>query len=66
MAEEIIRMRDIRGAGLCSSGAREFFKAHDIEWSNFLKNGVPLSTIAAIDDYQAAKVVRFVQNGRRK
>lgn len=66
MSDEIlITMNDVRNATMCSRGARAFFIRHNLDWDEFLKNGVPISVIEAIDDAMALKVVE-VARGRRK
>lgn len=66
MSEDVIvRMRDIRGAKICSRGARGFFLRHGLDWGRFLTDGVPASELLATGDAQAAKVVE-VARGRQK
>lgn len=65
MSDLIIRMEDIRAAGMCSRGARSFFKAHSLDWDTFIKNGLPSETIEATKDAMALKVVE-VARGRKQ
>lgn len=58
-------MADLRRAKMCSGGAREFFARHDLDWDEFLKNGVPVGLIEATGDAMAMKVVEAVR-GRRE
>lgn len=60
----IIRMTDIRAAGMCSSGARAWFALHGICWSTFLKNGVDAEVILATGDALGQRVVE-VASGQR-
>lgn len=64
--DEMVTMRDIRGAGFCSSGARMFFKMHALDWPKFLKEGLPVTVFEPIEDFYAQQLVRFIRNGRRK
>lgn len=59
----IIKMQDVRRAKMCSRGAREFFRRHDLDWAMFLKEGLPAEVIEATGDAMALKVVE-VARGR--
>lgn len=61
----IVTMRDVRAVRMCSGGAREFFKRHDLDWNTFLKEGLPAEVIEATGDAMALQVVE-VARGRRK
>lgn len=43
-------MRDVRAVHMCSRGTREWFERHNLDWSDFLKNGVPVEILDAIGD----------------
>lgn len=57
----IIRMPDVRRAFMCSRGARLFFERHDLDWSNFLKHGIPASQLLATGDYMAQRLVEVTR-----
>lgn len=61
----IVTMRDIRAAKMCSRGARKFFERHGLDWSAFVKQGVPAEKLAATGDAMALQVVE-VARGRQK
>lgn len=61
----IVTMRDVRAVRMCSGGAREFFKRHNLDWNTFLKEGLPAEVIEATGDAMALQVVE-VARGRRK
>lgn len=63
--ELIITMRDIRAAKMCSRGTRAFFQRHGLDWSAFLKNGIPAEKLAATGDPMALQVVE-VARGRKQ
>lgn len=63
--ELIITMRDIREAKMCSRGTRAFFQRHGLDWSAFLKNGIPAEKLAATGDPMALQVVE-VARGRKQ
>lgn len=65
MSEVKVVMRDIRAAKMCSQGARAFFERHDLDWGEFLKNGVDVELIEATGDAMAAKVAE-VARGRQQ
>lgn len=54
---EIITMREVRAAGMCSKGARDFAKRYNLDWIGFLKNGIPADELAATGDALALKIV---------
>jgi hypothetical protein len=67
MTEPRAYMRHIREVKLCARGAREFAKRNGIDWSDFLQNGVPCSTLEATGDSFALKVAELArgsQNGQ--
>lgn len=59
----IVRMEHIRKADLCSEGARRFWKKHNLDWSDFLANGIDAEILLATGDAQAALVVEVARNG---
>jgi len=56
-------MADIRAAKMCSRGARDFFRRHDLDWEAFLREGVPAEQLLATGDEMARQVVE-VARGR--
>lgn len=64
----IIRIDDIRSAGHCVSGAREWFDRHGLDFRSFIKNGIPAEDFLASGDALAQRVVANKmerENGRR-
>lgn len=59
-----ITMLHVRQAKMCSSGAREFFKRHDLDWQKFLSEGLDSNLIEATGDAMALEVVKVAKNGR--
>lgn len=53
----IIKMCHIREARYCASGARVFFKRHELDWNDFLKNGITEKELLVTGDTMAIKVV---------
>jgi len=50
MSDLIVTIADIRASGQCMKGARNWAKTHDIDWSDFLRNGISIDTLEATDD----------------
>jgi len=61
----IVTMRDVRAVHMCSGGARKFFERHKLDWSKFVREGLPVETIEATGDAMALQVAE-VARGRRK
>lgn len=61
----IIKVSDLRAAFMCRRGAVKFFKRHNLDWSKFLKEGLPEEEIAATGDAMALRVIE-VAHERRK
>lgn len=57
MTERRITITDIRRAGHCAAGAREWFEAHGIDFRAFLKDGVPVDQLKALHDGFADQVI---------
>lgn len=60
--------RHIRAAKICMSGSREFFSKHDLNWTDFLENGIAVRKLEEIGDPIALRAAREAveeeQNGR--
>lgn len=48
-------MRHVRAAKICAPGTRNFFRDNGLDWRDFLKNGIPVTTIREIGDHNALK-----------
>lgn len=55
--DPIVTITDIRKAGHCAAGARDWFREHDLDFRDFLTNGLPASTLLATGDALAQQVV---------
>lgn len=53
----VITMDDISRAGFCARGAKAFFHEHDLDFRDFLKNGVAADQLAATGDARALKTI---------
>lgn len=52
-----VEIRHIRAAGLCTKGARKWFQAHDLSWSDFLAGGIDAEILEATEDPLALRAV---------
>lgn len=41
----------------CARGSRAFFKRHGLEWSDFVRNGIPATDFERIGDAMALRAV---------
>jgi len=63
-----ITITDIRAAGHCVAGARDWFKAYDLDFRDFVRNGIDAEVLLATGDALAVQVIerkieREQQNG---
>lgn len=63
MIDVIVTIRHAKACKMCTSGARVFFKRHNLDWGAFVKNGISAKRLIATDDAMALKVVKEAQNG---
>ena len=45
------------GKGYCSRGMRMFAKRHELDWEEFVNNGLPVEAFAHIDDDMLKAVI---------
>jgi hypothetical protein len=55
--EQTISIRDVRAAGWCLKGAREFCARHGIDWGQFRTEGVAPEVMLATGDARAIHLV---------
>lgn len=53
-----ITMTDIRKAGHCVRGARQWFEGHGIDVKDVVKNGITVERLRALDDGLAEQVIQ--------
>lgn len=56
MSEIKVTMRHIRQCKMCSRGTRAFFTKHGLDWSEFLRTGVPVEALEQTGDAMALQV----------
>ena len=66
MSREIITIADVREAGYCVKGAREWFRLKGLDFKGFLANGIAVETVAAMDDAMVQHILKIKRenNGR--
>lgn len=57
----VARIKHIRTAGYCSSGARRWFQQQGLSWQDFLANGLPVEFLDTLDDHMANEVARIAR-----
>lgn len=65
----VCRIHHIRAANLCMGGARAWFAKHNLSWSDFLENGLPVEQVEALGDAMGHRVAEAARkeadHGRR-
>lgn len=59
-----VTMRHVRQTHMCSRGARAFFTRYGLDWTLFLREGLPVEVVEETGDamaLQAAKAARAEQ-----
>jgi hypothetical protein len=58
-----ITIKDLRASGICVD-ARLWFQRHDLDWKDFVRNGIDAEILLATKDAQGVRVVEEAR-GRR-
>jgi hypothetical protein len=53
----LITIDDVRRAGHCVAGIRRWFETHQLDFRDFLRNGIPAEKMLATGDGQGQQVV---------
>lgn len=61
----ILRSSDIDRKHTCSEGVRVFFEAHNLDYTDFILNGIDADILLALDDVMVNEIVE-VARGRSK
>jgi hypothetical protein len=64
MAIEIITVTDIRNAGHCAAGIKRWFDEHELNFRDFLKNGIDAEILIASGDELALQSVEHARAHR--
>lgn len=57
MTDILVNHGDMRSLGYCNRGAREWFARHQLDWSQFIDQGLPAPLLLATGDSMAEEVV---------
>lgn len=57
-------LRDLKGKGYCIRGAKEWAARHNIDFSQFVREGIRSSVLLATGDQLAEDLVRFAEQER--
>lgn len=60
----IITHRDLQAIRYCNNGAREFFQRHDLDWSQFVTEGLPEEVFLNTGDHMAIRLVELTRERR--
>jgi hypothetical protein len=58
-----VTIEDVRAAGYCVSGARTWFRQHGLSFRDFMREGVPISTLEATGDAIALRMCEVKRGG---
>ena len=51
---------------MCSKGTRKFFAEHELDFQDFLKNGIDEHLLLNTNDAMAKRLVEVAKNGRKE
>jgi hypothetical protein len=52
-----ITLQDMRSLKYCAKGSRQFFTRHNLDWSRFVSDGIPVDEIAHIEDGMLRRLI---------
>lgn len=64
MCDCIITVRDARRLKYCSRGIREFSGRHNLDYAEFIKNGISCNDLLKTGDSMAIRLVELVHGWR--
>lgn len=56
-----IHIRHVHAAKICSRGARDFFTRHQMDWGQFLREGMHVSELDGFDDAFLNRVIEIAR-----
>jgi hypothetical protein len=57
----IVTHDDLKALRYCNKGTRDFFKRHNLDWSDFVKNGISEEQLINTGDARALQTVEFAR-----
>ena len=61
MNDLIVTVDDLRAASMCVRGAKQWFRLHKLDFASFLAKGLPATTLAALNDEMADRVIAMAK-----
>ena len=59
-----VHPRHVRALKLCMPGVKVWFEEHELDWREFMRNGIDADILTATGDAFALMVVEAAQNER--
>lgn len=59
---DVVTIADVRARRWCVSGAREFCRRYQLDWQQFVRDGLPCEVMLATGDGMAAQLVEDVRS----
>ena len=59
-----IYITDVRKAKMCGRGARQFFIRHNLDWMDFVKNGIEERVLIETKDAMALRCIDIAKQAR--
>lgn len=61
MIDRVITVTDLRRAGHCATGIKNWFDTQQLDFKDFLKNGIPAKTLYDTGDGQVLAALKRVE-----
>jgi hypothetical protein len=56
-----ITVSDMRALQYCAHGSRLFARRHGLDWSRFVRDGIPVEEVERIDDAMMRRVIEVAR-----
>ena len=57
----LVTVSDLRKGGYCVSGAKRWFEAHDLDFRDFVKNGIDAEVVRPIGDPMSQRCIEIAE-----
>lgn len=64
MTKRVVFLNDFRQMRFCSKGLRRYAAHLGVDWSDFLRDGIPIERLEQMDDVYVQEIVRRLKDGR--
>lgn len=61
-ADPLVTLAHARSVAYCSRGMRAFFAQHGLDWTEFLRHGLPASVLEATGDAMAIRAAAVARD----